>query len=388
MATQPHLQEILSRPFNDYKPLFEHFITNLNLEGYDTFLEKVKTLSDKDYINLIVKPLSKELSKHSKNILFRKEELFLEDIVVFPAFEGVAENVERIDICKFYRSIPQEQRYGFWEFFEQLYVLGNLITHHSLDKRHRFLELVRTLKQSYENTLKQPPTNQPPPFLNSSLPGMSAPGTPGVPGVPGAPGAPDVPGVPYNDALGNINDMFGFGDDHFMKDVVGDIAKQVETMISDTSNPAGILQSVMSGDMSQFEGLMKNVTQTIEQKIENGEISRQQLEQQAQTFVQQMNPSTLMNQMGQQFQQETDNQNMSQEEQQQMEEMQKNLQNQFQQMQEATQSLNEEEMMQYVQQSRTQLTQQMQNLSQQMQPSQPPQPKKKSKKSRKKKKKK
>lgn len=257
-------------PFVDYKPLFLFFIKNLNIKDSDSVVDE---LSDEDYILKIVKPLTKELSKYSRDILFRDERLFVEDKLSFVIFEE-----SQIDICKFYRELPEESKYGFWECIEQLYVLGNLIIHHSPEKKQKFLELVRNLKHSSQLNRKS---------VAANLDGASGGGA--TNGGSGGGGG--------GDALTNLNSMFGLVDGDPMMPIIGDIASQVETLFSQVDNPAAILTEVVSGDMTRFNGLMENVTRNLDQKIANGELDRNMLEEKIKNMADKMggtNPLGMM----------------------------------------------------------------------------------------------
>lgn len=260
---QPHSQPQRD-PFVDYKELFKSFMENIEWEHNTSLIEKSTELSDEDYVNFIVKPLTKELGKFTRDILFREPQLFVDSKLKFPSFSVVLndENISSFDVCEFYNKIPEFARFGFWEYIEQLYVLGNLIIHHSPEKKHKFLELIKTLKhqkhQEDINKMKEHgPQSQ---HLNQDQ--------------------------GYDQAMQNLNSMFGFEEGHPMQAIFGDITKKVESLVNESSNPMELMTDIMSGNMSKFGGVMDELSASVEKRIENGEINKDEFQNQLQTIAQ------------------------------------------------------------------------------------------------------
>lgn len=77
------------------------------------------------------------------------------------------------------------------------------------------------------------------------------------------------------------------------KEIV-DIAMQVsQDMQKQQMNPMNILSAFMSGDTSSISGLVSKVENTINQKIEKGEINQKDLEEQSIKMLESLNSNNL-----------------------------------------------------------------------------------------------
>lgn len=102
-------------------------------------------------------------------------------------------------------------------------------------------------------------------------------------------------------SMGGMNGMSGFGG--IMSSILGN--KEILNIASDISNqmsnqqldPMAMLTSLMSGNIenSPLSGLVTQIQQKVEMKIESGDINRNELENQAQNIMNNIDPTKFSN---------------------------------------------------------------------------------------------
>jgi hypothetical protein len=209
--------------------------------------------------NNVIRPVIKRLHIHSRDILFKNGCMFVAPILMFN---------DTIDISDLWRKQNAEGKKVIWEFVEQLYVIGYIVVYP--EKKTKFLELVRALKQ--QNADVQEIENQP----------IDTPQAP-------QPQRADQPQREVNSdmdkAVSELNQMLGLPEGGAMADVMGEVAVGVDELVRREGNPQLLLQKLMRGDPELLGGMVQNIGQSIEQKIQSGQLNREDLQNQAQSMA-------------------------------------------------------------------------------------------------------
>lgn len=88
-------------------------------------------------------------------------------------------------------------------------------------------------------------------------------------------------------------------DDLFANKEIMDVALQVTKQMQDEKiNPMNILGAFMSGDMSSISGLVNSVEKTISQKINNGELNKDELETQSKKMLESLSSKDIPGMQG------------------------------------------------------------------------------------------
>ena len=96
--------------------------------------------------------------------------------------------------------------------------------------------------------------------------------------------------------MGGLGDMSGMMNEILQNKEIVDIAMQVsQDMQKQQMNPMNILSAFMSGDTSSISGLVSKVENTINKKIEKGEIDQRKLEEQSKKMLETMGSNNGMN---------------------------------------------------------------------------------------------
>lgn len=207
----------------------EHFLTGIR--------EDANPRSDK--CRAIVHEVIKQFRGKSREIIFQEPSYFDTELHLFPGVDGV-------DIAALWRSHPL-YRNGLWQYIEQLYVIGNVCLHPN--RKNDFLQAVRKLKG-----LRNPELVQPDDEEEEEEEDMDA-------------------------IIENMAGQFGMGDNPAMKQLMGTMARSLHGTMTQSDNPMGLLQSILSGDMSALGGLEAQMTQEIESKLESGELTEADFQQ-------------------------------------------------------------------------------------------------------------
>lgn len=272
MQVQQAQQSQARDPFVDFRGVLTQFVSETikqlppdseerkNLTKYRFKIDEIYNNNSREDTTLnLVKPVIKSFKSHSKDILFRNGCIFSSPLMMFD---------NSVDVARLWRKQSPESRHVMWEFIEQLYVIGNLVVYPN--RKEKFLQLVSALKQQQQSIKELESMDEP--EMDKSIhienDGSNVEGD-----------------EETQQALKEINQMFGLTEGDVMTEMVGDIAGQVNNMLKNTENPEQLIQQMMRGDMSMFQGMMQNVGQKLEQKIESGEVDRNALEAQAQSMV-------------------------------------------------------------------------------------------------------
>lgn len=217
------------------------------------FLTKVREDPDphSSACRAIVHEVIKQFRGKSREIIFQDARYFDEPLHVFPGVAGV-------DVAELWRNHPL-YRNGLWQYIEQLYVIGNVCLHPN--RKNDFLQAVRKLKS----------------LRNNSDAGGAAAAEDEEP-----PQEEDMDAV-----IENMAGMFGMEGNPAMKQLMGTMARNLHGTMSQSANPMGMLQSLLSGDMSVLGGLEEQMTKEIEEKMEAGELSEADFQQTRQGMMQQ-----------------------------------------------------------------------------------------------------
>jgi len=273
-------------PFVDFCGILGQFVTetynhlddgSMEKEKLNTYLEKVKSslgISREQAISEIVKPVIRSFKANSKDILFRNGCMFTNELRMFD---------DIVDVSKLWRKQNADGKKIMWEFIEQLYVIGYILCYP--EKKIKFLQLVKAMKNSASTSTDQSVPQEPDTHVetvehtdqnNSTNPTVASTETPLLDTTPET-----------LQAVNDINQMFGLQQGDVMTSMVGDIAVQVNSMMQNKSEEEQqqMFMKMINGDMSMFEGMMKNVGAQLEERIERGEIDREALEQKAQSMV-------------------------------------------------------------------------------------------------------
>ena len=88
-------------------------------------------------------------------------------------------------------------------------------------------------------------------------------------------------------------------DDLFANKEIMDVALQVTKQMQDEKiNPMNILSAFMSGDMSSISGLVNSVEKTISQKIDNGDLNKDELETQSKKMLESLSSKDIPGMQG------------------------------------------------------------------------------------------
>jgi hypothetical protein len=243
----------------------------------------------------IIRPVVKRLNGHSKDILFKNGCMFGSPLLLFN---------DSCDISELWRKQSAEGKKVIWDFIEQLYVIGYIVVYP--EKKTKFLELVRALKQ--QNAQSQSASNQQDDTAIEQAPQPRAQ-------QPPVPQPQRVENPDMERAISDLNAMLGLQAGGPMSDVMADVALGVDEVMRREADPTVLFQKMLRGDPEVFEGMLQRVGPGLEQKIQSGQIDREELERQAQSMYgkvqgitsqlglsnpmlqQMMNPGVLQNMM-------------------------------------------------------------------------------------------
>lgn len=283
---QNHNQQVRRNPLNDFLNILMSFangtVSQLEsepdrkealinyIEGIDAFLREHSSSPEgvQDIIKTVIKPIVKKLSKQSKNILYRNACIFAEPLLLFN---------DQIDVSKIWRKQNKENREIMWDFIEQLYVIGYIVCYP--DKKSKFLQLIKAMKNQSQNGEHTTPANG----QDQDEPDTTVGGRP----TNGNKGSLEGTSKETQQAVEQINKMFGIQENDVMNDMIGDIAVHMNGMMNNTSDQEkqDMWKSMMKGDMSMFDGMMNGIGEKVEQKIASGEIDRNELEERAKSMT-------------------------------------------------------------------------------------------------------
>ena len=214
------------------------------LRTFDTFIEKLNTGdSHDDWHRELVHEVIARFRGKSKAIIFQEASYFDEPLLLFPGIDGV-------DIAKLWQEHPV-YRQGLWAWIEQLFIIGNVCLHPN--RKDKFLQTVKQLRAS----------------------------------KPGAqPVAAEEPEENMDEVIQGIAGMFGVQQDNPMFGMMTKLAGRMKNTMETTDNPMALLQQMMSGDMSSLGDLQQEFQTEIEQKIQSGEMSAEELQRQRDGMLQ------------------------------------------------------------------------------------------------------
>lgn len=188
----------------------------------------------------------KQFRNKSQSILFQEPSFFDEPLKIFPM-------IPDFDVAKLWRERAMF-RNGLWVWIEQLYVIGNVCLHPN--RKDKFLQAVRQLKATKLGL-----------DIGNNEDEEEGP--------------EDISGV-----IEGISNMFGVGDNPVMKEMFGELTQTMHQTMKNTDNPMELLQKMLSGDMSMLGDLDARMQNKIEQKIQAGEITEDELKRQREGMMQ------------------------------------------------------------------------------------------------------
>ena len=248
-------------PLLDFFHTLKEFLSDLKSESH---IESIKGWEDWEETKqkTTLSNVINNLKQHSRAILLREQTLFAEPLFILPG----------LDISETFLQSDSQIQHVIWDYIEHLYVFGTLYLRPK--DRKRFLTLVQSLKQSQQN-LEQFESN-----TNTSASGEEG---------------------NLGDAIGQVQEMFGIQEGHWMGDIVKNIGTKVNDLMSDNCDPQQLMMKLMSGDMSMFKDIMDESSQQLQQKVESGEIDKDTFESQAAGMMHQFNslvPTEIKQQIG------------------------------------------------------------------------------------------
>jgi hypothetical protein len=247
-----------SNPWDDFFHVYVEFATAVRGESndqqqvakLDELLTHIKNGNSQDELHkAIVHDVIEKFKGKSQQIIWQDPQYFNEPLQLFYHVD--------IDIAELWHRHPL-YRGGIWGWVEQIYIIGNVCLHPN--RKDRFLQAVKELKRSKPG--------------NEQDEGL----------IDGDEIEDNLDGV-----INGITQMFGMGDNPAMKEMMSEVAQQMHNTMKNTNNPMALIQSMLSGDTSCLGDLEQRMQAKMQQKIQNGEITTEELERQQ---------ATLMNQFG------------------------------------------------------------------------------------------
>lgn len=226
-----------------------------------TFLQQIRLENNphSEKCREIVHEVIKRFRNKSKQILFQDSHYFDEELLLFPSIG--------IDVAHLWRERPL-YRNGLWQWIEQLYIIGNVCLHPN--RKDQFLQAVRQLKHA-----------------RNGGPIMQAP-------EPNEPAEEDMDGV-----VDQMAQMFGMADNPAMKGFMTKMAKSLHGKMANAENPMGLLQSIVSGDLSALGDVQQEMEKEITAAVEAGEVSEADFERSRDGMMQQFGGMDGLMQMAQ-----------------------------------------------------------------------------------------
>lgn len=185
----------------------------------------------------IVHEVIKRFRNKSKQILYQEPSYFDNELLLFPSIA--------LDVATLWRERPL-YRNGLWQWIEQLYIIGNVCLHPN--RKDQFLQAVRQLKQA---------KNGVPPIAVEGADDGTAP----------------VEEENMDAVVDQMAQMFGMGENPAMKGFMAKMARSLHGKMANAENPMGMLQAVISGDLSALGDLQQEMEKDITAAVESGEVS-------------------------------------------------------------------------------------------------------------------
>jgi hypothetical protein len=221
-----------------------HSSSSKEVEDFKIFLTKLKEGDVQDrWHRDIVHTVIAQFKGKSKAIIFQEPSYFDDELCLFPEVEG-------FDVAKLWKEHPL-YRQGLWGWIEQIFIIGNVCLHPN--RKDKFLQTVRQLRAS-------------------------------KPGAPIDQGEEEEENL--DEVIGGIAGMFGVDEQNPMYGMMTKLAGRMKTTMESTDNPMALLQQMMSGDMSVLGNLQEEFQSEIQQKIESGEMTEDELQKQRDGMVQ------------------------------------------------------------------------------------------------------
>lgn len=192
----------------DFFNSFTDFMTEMQ-ETFPAFKDQFEAFEDSimqnenknEAVNIVLAPFR----TFSRDILIHDPEMFLNPLVC----------LGDVDLSNLFNNTDVNTQFAIWQYLETLYISGNVYL--KPHKKTQFLQTVWKIKSKY------------------ALPNLPAQG---------------VDDDAITQATNQLQGLFG-GNGGVMGDLLGDVAKTVGNVLKN-NDPAAVLQSMMSGDMSAF----------------------------------------------------------------------------------------------------------------------------------------
>lgn len=217
------------------------------LTQLDAFLNKVKqgTSEDQEHKAIVHEVIARFRGK-SKAILLQEPEYFNESLLLFPG-------IDSLDIAQLWIKHPL-YRNGLWAWIEQIYIIGNVCLHPN--RKDKFLQIVRQIKAS-----------KPGSTISAEAPESDEPENIG-------------------EVVDGIANMMGVGDNPVMKEMFGEVAQHMQSIMTSNANPMELIQAMLNGDTSMLGGLEQRMQAKMAQKIQSGELTEADLARQREGMLQ------------------------------------------------------------------------------------------------------
>lgn len=224
----------------------------------DNFIEKLQSGTSQDeWHKHIVHEVIARFRGKSKEILVQDYEYFNHPLMLFP-------DVETVDIAELWRKHPM-YRNGIWAWIEQIYIIGNVCLHPN--RKDKFLQIVRQIK--------------------ATRPGSTL--------APIAAANEEEP-EDLNEVIKGVAGMMGIDNSSPMMEMMGEVAQHMQKTMAN-GNPMELIQKMMNGDTTPLGDLQERMQAKMAQKIQSGEISEADLQQQREAMLEKFGGMNGMLQM-------------------------------------------------------------------------------------------
>lgn len=224
----------------------------------DRFIEKLQGGNSQDeWHKHIVHEVIARFRGKSKEILVQDYEYFNHPLMLFP-------DIDTVDIAELWRTHPM-YRNGIWAWIEQIYIIGNVCLHPN--RKDKFLQIVRQIK--------------------ATRPGSTL--------APIAAANEEEP-EDLNEVIKGVAGMMGIDSSSPMMEMMGEVAQHMQKTMAN-GNPMEMIQAMMNGDTTPLGDLQERMQAKMAQKIQSGEISEADLQNQREAMLEKFGGMNGMLQM-------------------------------------------------------------------------------------------